>query len=80
MMQSEVITPTTHLSLEKIPTVIYEDSGKASKVVAREIADIIINAQRKGKNAVLGLATGSTPIWPIRTEHIKFVWMLFLKP
>lgn len=60
-MEPEIITPTKLLSHEKIPVIIYADSLQASKMVAREIADIIIDAQKKGKNAVLGLATGSTP-------------------
>src|SRR3954453_16815801 len=54
------LTPT-HISLEKIPTLVFADSIQGSKVVAREIADIIVEAQQKGRNAVLGLATGSTP-------------------
>jgi len=59
-MELEIIT-RKHLLHEKIATEIYPDSGEASKAVAREIADIIKDAQQKGKNAVLGLATGSTP-------------------
>ncbi|MEO5889844.1 MAG: glucosamine-6-phosphate deaminase [Ferruginibacter sp.] len=60
-MESEVKIPTRHLSHEKVPTLIYADSSKASRAVAREIADIISNAKQEGRNAVLGLATGSTP-------------------
>lgn len=50
-----------HLSHERIPTLIFPDSVQGSKVVAQEIANIIKTAQQKGRNAVLGLATGSTP-------------------
>ena len=47
---------------EKIPTIIYEDSSAASAAIAREIADLIQEKQEKNENAVLGLATGSTPV------------------
>lgn len=60
-MESEIVIPTRQLSHEKVPAIIYADALQASKAVAREISDIIISAQLKGKNAVLGLATGSTP-------------------
>src|SRR5690606_37376637 len=46
---------------EKIPTTIYADSESASKEVAKSIRDLIVERQKEGKNAVLGLATGSTP-------------------
>ncbi|MEJ7589161.1 MAG: hypothetical protein WKI04_16510 [Ferruginibacter sp.] len=60
-MESEIKLRTKHLSHEKVPTQIYADASEGSKGVAREIAAIIIDARQKGKNAVLGLATGSTP-------------------
>jgi len=47
---------------EKIDTSVYEDSAKASKYVAEEIADLIREKASKGEYAVLGLATGSSPI------------------
>ncbi len=46
---------------EKIDTAIYDSSEQASFYVANEIADLIRQRQKQGKNAVLGLATGSTP-------------------
>ena len=46
---------------EKINTAIYGSSEQASFFVANEIADLIRQRQKEGKNAVLGLATGSTP-------------------
>jgi glucosamine-6-phosphate deaminase len=46
---------------EKIPTTIFQDSGKASKYVAGLIANLIIKKNKKGEKAVLGLATGSSP-------------------
>ena len=47
---------------EKIPTEIFENAMDASASVAREIADLVISKQAEGKNCVLGLATGSTPV------------------
>lgn len=47
---------------ERIPTVLYEDSDQGSLAVAAEIAELIRKRQEEGKNAVLGLATGSTPV------------------
>ena len=46
---------------ERIPTRIYEDSESASFYVANEIAKLIRDRQKEGRNAVIGLATGSTP-------------------
>jgi glucosamine-6-phosphate deaminase len=46
---------------ERIPTRIFSNSVDASKAVALEIADLIKEKAKIGKNAVLGLATGSTP-------------------
>ena len=47
---------------EKIHSVIFEDSKKASLIIAKEISDLIIKKQKQNKNCVLGLATGSSPI------------------
>ncbi|MDC6480627.1 glucosamine-6-phosphate deaminase [Flavobacteriaceae bacterium] len=47
---------------EKIHSVIFKDSKEASKIIAKEIADLIIKKQKQNKNCVLGLATGSSPI------------------
>ena len=47
---------------EKIHSVIFEDSKKASLIIAKEISDLIIKKQKQDKNCVLGLATGSSPI------------------
>lgn len=46
---------------EKINTAIYGSSDEASFFVANEIANLIRERQKEGKNVVLGLATGSTP-------------------
>ncbi|MCX2679261.1 glucosamine-6-phosphate deaminase [Galbibacter sp. EGI 63066] len=47
---------------EKIHNEIFEDSNRASILVAYEIADLIKQKQQEGKPCVLGLATGSSPI------------------
>jgi glucosamine-6-phosphate deaminase len=47
--------------LEKINSLVFETSKEASKVVARQIADLIQTKASAGKMCVLGLATGSTP-------------------
>ncbi|MBU2996481.1 glucosamine-6-phosphate deaminase [Cellulophaga baltica] len=46
---------------EKINTEIHDNSKEASLYVANEIAALIKERQKEGKNVVLGLATGSTP-------------------
>lgn len=48
-------------AFEKIPIVIHPNNKQASKTVAREIADLIQQRAKEGKQCVLGLATGSTP-------------------
>ena len=47
---------------ERIPTKIFDDSSDAAKVVAEQIADLIRAKAAAGKTAVLGLATGHTPV------------------
>jgi glucosamine-6-phosphate deaminase len=47
---------------EKIHNEIFATSKQASILVAQEIAQLIKKKQEKGKNCVLGLATGSSPI------------------
>lgn len=47
---------------EKLPVTVYANEDIASKKVARRIADLIISKQAKGESAVLGLATGATPV------------------
>ncbi len=47
---------------EKLAVNVFEDEHIASKKVARRIADIIQSKQKDGENAVLGLATGATPV------------------
>jgi glucosamine-6-phosphate deaminase len=49
-------------TVEKLPIQIVEDQTEGSKIIAKAIADLIKTKQAKGEMAVLGLATGSTPV------------------
>jgi len=49
-------------NLEHLTTAIYENADEGSMQVARVIADLIRERSEKGENAVLGLATGASPI------------------
>ncbi len=49
------------ISFERIPTRIFDDSEKASKAIAHEIAALIRQKNKEGKPTILGLATGSSP-------------------
>ena len=48
--------------IRKIPVTVYSSEAEATKVVADRIAKLIKDKQAKGEKAVLGLATGVTPI------------------
>ena len=47
---------------EKVPVKVYPNQSAASIDVAHRIAAIITNKQAQGETAVLGLATGATPV------------------
>ncbi len=47
---------------EHVPLTVHANSAEASLAVAREIAELIRARQREGRQVVLGLATGSTPL------------------
>lgn len=47
---------------EKLPVTVFDSPKAASLNVAQRIANIIREKQKENKNAVLGLATGATPI------------------
>ena len=51
-----------HAALERIHTVVVDEHADMEKVVAARIADLIADKRATGERAVLGLATGSTPI------------------
>jgi glucosamine-6-phosphate deaminase len=56
---------------EKVPVTVYEDQHIASKKVARRIVNLIKGKQMKGEKAVLGLATGATPI-EVYAELVRY--------
>lgn len=47
---------------EKLPVTVYQNTDIASRRVARRITDLILKKSQNGENAILGLATGVTPI------------------
>ena len=49
-------------ALERIPTVVLDDHQAVAVEVAQRIAGVIRSRNAEGRSAVLGLATGSTPI------------------
>lgn len=49
-------------TFEKLPVTICEQAREGAVYIAHEIAALIRHKQQKGKSAVLGLATGSSPI------------------
>lgn len=57
-------------SYEHIPTHIFPNSGAAAKSLAAEVKDLIKERAKQGKNVVLGMATGSTPV-PFYRELIR---------
>ena len=55
--------PLPHITtVERLPVTVYDQPGDASRAVAREIADLVTQRAAAGKQTVLGLATGSTPV------------------
>ena len=54
-------TPATS-RFEHVPLAVFASSAEASQSVAREIAALIRDRQKAKRTAVLGLATGSTPL------------------
>ena len=53
---------STSNAFEKIPVQTFSQANESSVAIANRIADLIRERARKGKNCVLGLATGSTPV------------------
>jgi glucosamine-6-phosphate deaminase len=54
--------PQPGAARERIRTVIVDDHDEIGLLVARRIAEVIRTCRQAGRPAVLGLATGSTPI------------------
>src|SRR6187551_1923691 len=50
------------MAVERIRTLVVPDHDELARVVARRIADLVREKAAAGSPAVLGLATGSTPI------------------
>ena len=61
---------TASEAFEKIPTVIYDTPSAAAAALAQEVRDLIQSRNAEGKPAILGLATGSTPV-PFYRELIR---------
>ncbi len=53
---------TTQNQFERIPCQVFDHALNASTTIARHIANLVKSRQAEGKNCVLGLATGSTPV------------------
>src|SRR5690606_14672738 len=47
---------------EKVPVSVHADPTAASLAVAKRIADLIRSKKERGEQAILGLATGATPV------------------
>lgn len=60
----------TQSPFERIPARVFSQTVSAARFVAAEIADLIRRKDGDGKRAVLGLATGSTPV-PVYRELIR---------
>src|SRR5687767_9748583 len=58
-------------SFEKIPVNIFPDLKLGSDFVARQVADLIREKQKKKEKCILGLSTGSTP----KTMYAELVRM-----
>ncbi|HUF62320.1 MAG TPA: glucosamine-6-phosphate deaminase [Verrucomicrobiales bacterium] len=55
---------------EQVRTVVYPGSAEACRDLAAHIRDLVESRAREGRMAVLGLATGSTPV-PLYRELIR---------
>ena len=62
MSHSIKASKTEAEQFERIRTRIFNNADEASREVASEIAGLIRQRAKEGKNVVLGLATGSTPV------------------
>ena len=61
-MITETLIKQQFTSFEKIPVTIFNKADDACKSVSNEIAGLIRSKQQQSAHAVLGLATGSTPL------------------
>lgn len=57
-------------AFEKVPTQVFASSAEAARELAKEVKHLIETKNKAGKPAVLGMATGSTPL-PFYRELIR---------
>ncbi len=62
--------PSAAEQYEKTPTLIFPSAGDAAAALAREVKALIETKNKAGQPAVLGLATGSSPV-PFYRELIR---------
>lgn len=62
MVSTQPVPDASSKMLERLATTIVENEASACRQVAHEIADLIRQKAAEGKVAVLGLATGNTPL------------------
>src|SRR5436190_23858928 len=62
--------PHVPAGLERIRTLVVDDHEHIARLVANRIATLVREKDAAGETAVLGLATGSTPIG-VYPEHIR---------
>ncbi len=62
--------PSAESRFEKVPISIYPTPAEAASALAREVADLILSRAAENRTAVLGLATGSTPV-PFYRELVR---------
>src|SRR5690554_4011198 len=67
MIRPELLKDT---QTETLSVRVYLDQPTAAQAVARKMSEVIRERQRQGKPAVLGLATGATPV-PVYAELIR---------
>ncbi len=56
------VSPLVRARSEHVPLAVFPSSVGASRAIAAEMASLIRARQREGRPAVLGLATGSSPV------------------
>jgi glucosamine-6-phosphate deaminase len=54
--------PAAPSRFEHVPLAVFPSSAEASQAIARDIAELVRSRKAAGRTAVLGLATGSTPL------------------
>jgi glucosamine-6-phosphate deaminase len=52
----------TAAATERVPICVFRHSAEANRAIAERIAELIRSRAAEGRNCVLGLATGSTPV------------------